>query len=61
GNKGKSFLIEKEGKYFSKKGYEEKKKFFVFKERCFVCKRLHQMKDYFKLGILVSIVEEREV
>ncbi|XP_057755441.1 uncharacterized protein LOC130974589 [Arachis stenosperma] len=60
GDKGKSFSIKKEGKYSSKKEYEEKKKAFVPKGGCFVCKGPHQMKDCPKLGTLASIAEERE-
>ncbi|QHO35965.1 uncharacterized protein DS421_9g279820 [Arachis hypogaea] len=61
GEKGKSFSTNKEEKYSSKKEYEEKNKAFVPKEECFVCKGPHQMKDFPKLGTLVSITEEREV
>ncbi|XP_072083760.1 uncharacterized protein [Arachis hypogaea] len=60
GDKGKSFSTKKEGKYSSKKEYEEKKKAFVPKGGCFVCKGPHQMKDCPKLGTLASIAEERE-
>ncbi|MED6166502.1 hypothetical protein PIB30_109975, partial [Stylosanthes scabra] len=44
GDKGKSFSsTKKEGKYTSKKEYEEKKKAFVPKGGCFVCNGPHQM------------------
>ncbi|QHO11087.1 uncharacterized protein DS421_15g495130 [Arachis hypogaea] len=59
-DKRKSFSTKKEGKYSSKKEDEKKKKAFVPKERCFVYKGPHQMKDCPKLGTLVSIVKERE-
>ncbi|XP_016172403.1 uncharacterized protein LOC107614784 [Arachis ipaensis] len=59
-DKGKSFSTKKEGKYSSKKEYEEKKKDFVPKGGCFVCKGPYQIKDCPKLGTLASIAEERE-
>ena len=46
GDKGKSFSTKKEGKYSSKKEYEEKKKTFMPKGGCFLCKGTHQMKDF---------------
>ena len=61
GDKGPKEFKRDPNKASSKReAYEEKKKAFVPKGGCFVCKGPHPMKDCPKLGSLSAMVEQQE-